>query len=158
MKIPAPLSQMVPSQAEAPFSHVTPRAQRFAARLKGLPEASFAGLMRKARFENAAQANRQLVAEVLALLDVRAVIDVELSGKRLSGLAARIGEDLFDRVCECELPDALLSSIHSPLPKPGDIAAMGEKLLARSDDDPRLSNLAAIALSLVQETVREEAA
>lgn len=135
------------------------RAARFAARLKGLPEPTFADLMRRANLEKAAQANRELVAQVLVLLNARHAIDAELSGRRLSVLAARIGEDLFDRVCECDLPDALLQSARHDLPRPDMLTAEGDALMEAAGQDPRLSNLAAIAIALVQdEAMMEQAA
>ncbi len=63
-----------------------------------------------------------------AILKERQAIERELSGGRLACIAALVGTDLFERLCDSTLPDSVDGSGSSRLPRPEDFIASGTTL------------------------------
>lgn len=135
----------------------SPRAQRFARRLRGETLPGFADVMRCNRIERDAHGRRDEVAAILALLQAKPALDGELCGRRLGALAARVGEDSFDRVCAVELPGDCRASCADDLPGPAELDSFGHTLLARLDRDPAIARLAEIAVAIVTAAPGREA-
>lgn len=110
---------------------------------------TFAQEMRQSKIDAVTAANRSKVAPVLSLLCAREAIDRELSGRKLSALAAAVGDETFDAVCDCQLPDVSLDFAIGNLPQPNSLASEGEALLTQVGTYPPLAALAQLASEIV---------
>jgi hypothetical protein len=63
-----------------------------------------------------------------AILDERGAIDRELSGERLVAIAGLVGDEMFEALCDCPLPDGVLPKLMGRLPRPEDFAVIGANL------------------------------
>jgi hypothetical protein len=63
-----------------------------------------------------------------AILDERGAIDRELSGDRLAAIAALVGADIFERLCDLPLPNSISVNPKGHLPRPEDFATIGANL------------------------------
>jgi hypothetical protein len=63
-----------------------------------------------------------------AILDERGAIDRELSGERLAAIAALVGDDIFDRLCDWPLPNSISVNATGHLPRPEDFSTIGANL------------------------------
>jgi hypothetical protein len=68
--------------------------------------------------------------KIVALLFHRPAIDHELSGSKLAALSDAVGEALFDRICEVQLPDTVACS--AIFPRPEDLDSIGRDLMNRA--------------------------
>lgn len=127
----------------------TARAARFAARLRGERLPDFEAFLRGADWRGAdARAHRDLAA-IASLLAARPAIDAEVNGEVLARLAAAVGEDLFDSICEADM--AWFESHSSPrIPDLHDLAAHGEGVLARAATSADCARLAQMAADIMQ--------
>jgi hypothetical protein len=97
-----------------------------------------------------------------AILDERGAIDRELSGERLAVIAALVGNEIFDRLCDWPLPDSISVRASGRLPRPEDFSTIGANLRRRampaalreeaiSDDDAdRARQLCQLAAGLTE--------
>lgn len=128
----------------------SPRAERFARRLRGERDLSFEERMRQLTATRHADENGERLALTLALLAARPALDRELSGARLQALATLVGDDLLDAVREADL-DAFAPDIFDPvLPPPTALAHSGERLLAKASTSRAIAALAELAVALVR--------
>ena len=121
------------------------RAERFAKRLRKERLPTFAELGNPPAWVRLVDEDRGALAAIMALLAARPAIDAELSGPSLAELAATVGEDRFDLVCEVDpallaLPDTPMS-----LPFPHDLVRRGEELLQAAQERSDLAGMAQIA-------------
>lgn len=129
---------------------ITPRAARFASRLRGDHVPTFAELVRQTQADRSAAENGARVAMVLGLLQAKPALDRELSGARLQAYAELIGDDLLDALRDADV-DAVDDDIFVPdLPSAAALAPHGEYLLANVGKDARIADLARIAVALVR--------
>jgi hypothetical protein len=131
---------------------ITPRAQRFANRLRGEPEQTFAAQMRAMNAARHAAALGDPLKMTLALLAARPALDRELNGARLQALAAVVGDDLLDAVREAELDAISPKVFETVLPPAATLVRRAERLLARAGTSPEIAALADLAAALVRRT------
>lgn len=151
----ASLATAKEARAAALEPAASPRAQRFGRRLRGLPVPSFANLARQRRIEANLGNQRDRVAATLALLWFRPALDAELRGRRLGALAMIVGEDLFDRIRNAEVPFDTADA-GTDLPIPDLLIAEGEALLNSIIDRPDLARLVELSLALIGESSSAE--
>lgn len=136
----------------APTSRAAPRALRFARRLRGQPDLTFAARVRELTAARDADEHGEHLSLTLALLAARPALDRELSGARLQALAAVVGEDLLDAVRDADLGTIAAPVFESVLPPPAALARHGEQLLAKVSASPDIAALADLAAALVRGT------
>lgn len=126
------------------------RASRFARRLRGERDLTFAEHQRHAAASRHATENGESLLFVLALLAARPALDRELSGARLAAIAALIGDDLLDAVRDADLSAIAPEVFDDALPPPLALARHGDRLLSQVAVNPDLAALADIAVTLVR--------
>lgn len=131
---------------------VSARALRFASRLRGDHEPTFAELTRQTQADRSAAENGTRVAMALSLLQAKPALDRELSGARLQAFADLIGDDLLDALREADVTAVAADILVPNLPPPAALAPQGEYLLANVGKDARIADLARIAIALVRGT------
>jgi hypothetical protein len=126
------------------------RALRFARRLRGEPDLTFAQALRQAAAARHADENGERLSHALALLAARPALDGELSGARLAAIAALVGDDLLDAVREADLAGIAPDTFDTVLPPPSALARRGDVLLSKVSASPDLAALAEIAVTLLR--------
>ncbi|MHA6316168.1 hypothetical protein ACXYN8_00705 [Altererythrobacter sp. CAU 1778] len=116
----------------------------------------FADVVRPPAWQTCSGELRVQLARVLALLAARKAIDAELHGPSLARLAACVGEDAFDRVCDAQIDELALPDVPASLPLPAELAARGEILLAAAARSAKLAPLAAIAHDICMQSANRE--
>jgi hypothetical protein len=71
---------------------------------------------------------QEQIGVAAAILQARDAIERELSGSRLAAIAALVGDDLFERLCDAPLPEDIFSASAGRLPRPEDFVTMGRAL------------------------------
>jgi hypothetical protein len=109
------------------------RAARFRSRQQGVGAEAvfvldFAGVASLPDWIVADHERQHLIGLAAAILQERDAIERELSGDRLAAIAALVGEDLFERLCDIPLPDTIDSVSAARLRRPEDFAAIGAEL------------------------------
>jgi hypothetical protein len=95
------------------------------------------------------------IAMIAALLYARRQIDQELSGQTLSALAALVGENAFDAICDAPIDQDWPQLADGPLPAPAQLLPLGMRLLQASlphplqVEKPFMENNSASTLALV---------
>ena len=123
----------------------TGRAARFAARFRGERLPDFEAFVRGADWRSADAHSHRDLAAIASLLALRPVIDAEVNGEVLARLAAAVGEECFDSICEANM-SWFAGQPARGIPDPRDLAAYGEDLIDRaatSADCARLAEMAA---------------
>ena len=133
------------------------RALRFAARLNGEHELSFADLVNPPAWKETAKTNRNDLAVTMALLKARPAIDSELNGQKLANLADFVGEDRFDCVCEADISIFEWGAHDAQLPNPMELLEEGEALIVEAENRPEIGALAAIAVQVLRQEQLEPA-
>lgn len=128
----------------------SPRAERFAQRMRGERDLSFEERMRQLTATRHADENGECLALTLALLAARPALDRELSGARLQALATLVGDDLLDAVREADVVAFAPEVFEQVLPHPTVLAERGEQLLAKVSASRDLAALAELAVALVR--------
>ena len=121
------------------------RAERFAKRLRGEKLPVFRELASPPGWQGCEGAARRTLAAIMALLAARPAIDGELSGPRLAELAAAVGEDRFDRLCDIDAALLALPDTPMSLPSPRDLARRGEELLLAAENRADIARMAELA-------------
>lgn len=134
---------------------ISARALRFSRRLKGEALPDFADLQRKDRVDHLANARRDDVAPLVALLDARKAIDAELNGNRLGAIADMVGEERFDRICDVQIPSSIYELGAATLPQPGSLMRRGETLMECRERSEDTAHLVEIAAAICAETACE---
>lgn len=127
------------------------RASRFARRLRGERDLTFAEHQRHAAASRHAAENGENLLLVLALLAARPALDRELSGARLAAIASQIGDDLLDAVRDADLDAIAPEVFDDALPPLPALARRGDRLLSQVAANPDLAALAELAASLVRD-------
>lgn len=136
--------------SEAVTEALSPRALRFAARLRGERQPSFAELVRQKEADRSAAEPGGRVAVVLGLLQARPALDREVSGARLQAYAELVGDDLLDAVRDADLEDVAAEILRAHLPPPAMVERLGDRLLAEVGRDERVATLARIAIAVAR--------
>jgi hypothetical protein len=71
---------------------------------------------------------QHMIGLAAAILQERDAIERELSGDRLAAIAALVGNDLFEQLCDLSLPEDIESGCSGRLPRPEDFAIIGAAL------------------------------
>ncbi len=121
---------------------------RFAQRLKGEPEPTFADLQRTRQIDRLVGPRRAEIAALVALLDARPALDIELNGTRLGPLAQIVGEERFDLVCDAEIEAGAYARGSSNLPQPHTLSQRGENLLRSHQRAVDIAHLAKLAAAI----------
>lgn len=124
------------------------RAARFARRFAGTADPAFADCQRLRQIARIVEARREVIAELVALLDARPAIDAELNGNRLGALASRVGEAQFDHVCDAVIAPPLYDRGRAALPDPHMLRSLGEALLQSVQHSADALKLARIAVEI----------
>ncbi len=109
----------------------TRRSARFRARLSGKnqPEnIDFAAIAAIPDWWLTDDNTRILIGKAAVILQHRRAIDQELSGVRLAALAQHIGEELFEALCDADLPDSITGN-DAHLPRPEDLIHLAHAML-----------------------------
>lgn len=108
------------------------RAARFREQLSDSPAKTlrldFASVATLPDWILASEAEQVRVGLSAAILKERQAIERELSGGRLASIAALVGADLFERLCDAILPEGLVNPGSGRLPRPEDFATIGAGL------------------------------
>jgi hypothetical protein len=122
---------------------------------------AFATLKALPTWAGFAKSDQHRIALVAALLQLRPLIDKELSGARLSALAGLVGEERFDAICAEKIdPTWSAKDALSTLPAPSQLLSRGQAILnaalpagltsnATGQDSSALAELAEVATLLV---------
>jgi hypothetical protein len=129
---------------------ISARALRFARRLRGEGDLTFAEAIRQAAATRYADENGESLSHALALLAARPALDSELNGARLAAIAALVGDDLLDAIHEVDLAGIAPDAFDNVLPQPSALARRGELLLSKVSTSPDLAALAEIAVGLLR--------
>lgn len=133
-----------------PENTLSPRAERFARRLRGEREPTFGDLIRQAQASRQVHTGDDRVPAALALLQAKPALDRELSGARLQHLANLLGDDLLDAVRESHVSEIAPDVLVSFLPPPSAIVPQGLSLLERVSENTQIAHLAQLAMDLVR--------
>jgi hypothetical protein len=71
---------------------------------------------------------QELIGVAAAMVQARDAIECELSGTRLAAIAALVGDELFERLCDAPLPKGIDSASAGRLPRPEDFVTIGRAL------------------------------
>ncbi len=97
--------------------------------------------------------DQALIGLSAAILSERDAIDRELSGERLIAIAATVGDELFEKLCEVTLFDNTAHNTDMPmsqlLSRPEDFLAIGHDIRLRAVHDNYARSLCDIAASVV---------
>jgi hypothetical protein len=97
------------------------------------PAPDWATLMALPQWALCPPADQNRIAMIATLLQVRPLIDRELSGQKLSALAAMVGEAAFDAICDVAIGEDWPHSIAADtLPAPTQLLQLGMRLLQSS--------------------------
>lgn len=132
------------------------RAERFRLRLEGGEVPSFDLIAAPPAWRVADEDGRRELALVAALLHYRETIDAELHGPALARLAALVGEELFDAVCEAELGGLPQADDAGGLPAADELERIGYQLLELAAREPSYAVLATSAAELIAITATEQ--
>ena len=127
------------------MADLSDRAKRFGRHLRGEYVPGFADLADPPGWTRLDDDERSELAALMALLVARPAIDAELGGARLGELAAAVGEDRFDRVCDAEMDGICLSVLPVALPRAEDLERRGSELLDAARQRPDLARVAVMA-------------
>lgn len=137
---------------------LAPRAARFANRLAGGAEPGFSEWQRLRQIDKMVAGRREVIAQLVALLDARRAIDSELNGSRLGALAYKVGEARFDYLCDAAIPPALYDRGRITLPDPDNLNALGELVLRSFERSADALHLVTIALDINAAFEQQQAA
>lgn len=112
------------------------RSLRQGASSEGIAEPDFACVAALPDWVLADNERQRLVGVAAAILYKRDAIERELSGGRLAAIAALVGDDLFERLCDHPLPEDAGVAETVRLPRPEDFVAIGEELRRAALPDP----------------------
>ncbi len=135
--------------AEARSEGLPARAQRFAARLRGESLPTFNDLASPPDWSVAEQERHSELVTIVGLLHARPAIDAELNGGRLGALAAFVGEDLFDVVCDADIGQLRAEFLTDDLPTPVELLEQGEELVERARRHREFAPLAELAAEIL---------
>ncbi len=125
------------------------RAQRFAARLRGESLPTFSDLVDPPDWSVAEQERHSELVVTIGLLHARPAIDAELNGARLAALAAFVGEDRFDAICDADTDQLRAEFLTDDLPTPVELVEQGEALVERIQRHREFAPLAELAAEVL---------
>ncbi len=136
----------------------TRRAQRLSLRLAGETPPEFSALAEIPEW-TLANIDRDHLALACALICNRPLIDREISGQKLASLAEMVGPELFDQICDVELPASLtVDSSTGGLPPPHVLTDQGRALLDKARHKGRIGSEAQEVIKLTMTLIKQGAA